>query len=458
MSRLGLVAVLLVVTTIALPNVGYSQAITGMDFEAIANQSFERASERLDGTDIIVKRLENAMMQIPAPPGAGACATGNCIAEKNESGIRRLLTLTEVQVLAGLTPDAGEMYIMGETMIEAQDMMNEGMAAEMNAADPRFGALADTLLNGPPGASGLPSYMNPFEMIAQGGSMMILGAIEIGDATNRLEQGEEIARAQAEARQALVERSEYTGVVDINGTPAHEFVVNDINQTVSSEGGDTFTMQTGHMYFDTEELVMLRYRIDGFASQGGQETPFYIETENADFRHVPGSNLYEPYATVTRMGGMLDEEQQAQLEEARVQLEEFERQLAAMPADQRAMAERMMGGQMDMIRGMANSGALEFTQKVAEIYVNPDLAALYGASETAGTAADGGAAAPAGGNLVARIQTDLQELGYDPGNVDGELTTQTVIAISQFQAEKGFEVTGEATEALASALAEALGR
>ena len=112
---------------------------------------------------------------------------------------------------------------------------------------------------------------------------------------------------------------------------------------------------------------------------------------------------------------------------------------------------------MDMMRNLVNSGTFETSQKVAEIYVNPDLNALYSAN-VAATAAATGPQQTAGGNLVARIQLDLQALGYDPGNVNGELTTPTVIAISQYQSEKGLEVTGEATESLASVLAAELGR
>jgi peptidoglycan hydrolase-like protein with peptidoglycan-binding domain len=116
----------------------------------------------------------------------------------------------------------------------------------------------------------------------------------------------------------------------------------------------------------------------------------------------------------------------------------------------------MMGGQMDMMRNLVNSGTFETSQKFVEMYVNPDLAELYRANDAATAASS--PQQSTGGNLIARIQTDLQVLGYDPGAVNGELTTPTVVAISQFQAEKGLEVTGEATESLASVLAAELGR
>ncbi len=55
--------------------------------------------------------------------------------------------------------------------------------------------------------------------------------------------------------------------------------------------------------------------------------------------------------------------------------------------------------------------------------------------------------------LTRRIQLDLAALGYDPGNVEGELTTDTIIAISQFQAERDMPVTGEASPIVAGILA-----
>jgi peptidoglycan hydrolase-like protein with peptidoglycan-binding domain len=52
-------------------------------------------------------------------------------------------------------------------------------------------------------------------------------------------------------------------------------------------------------------------------------------------------------------------------------------------------------------------------------------------------------------DLTKMIQKDLIALGYDPGNIQGELSTETAVAISRFQAENNIEVTGEATPQLA---------
>lgn len=55
-------------------------------------------------------------------------------------------------------------------------------------------------------------------------------------------------------------------------------------------------------------------------------------------------------------------------------------------------------------------------------------------------------------DLTEIIQKDLVKLGYDPGNISGELTTETAIAISKFEAENGLEVTGKPSPQLAGVI------
>jgi peptidoglycan hydrolase-like protein with peptidoglycan-binding domain len=55
-------------------------------------------------------------------------------------------------------------------------------------------------------------------------------------------------------------------------------------------------------------------------------------------------------------------------------------------------------------------------------------------------------------NPTQTVQRHLAALGYDTGNTAGEMSLETTIAISQFQAEKGMQVTGEVTPQLIGAL------
>ena len=51
--------------------------------------------------------------------------------------------------------------------------------------------------------------------------------------------------------------------------------------------------------------------------------------------------------------------------------------------------------------------------------------------------------------MTQRIQKDLVTLGYDPGNIKGEMDDETVAAIAQFQSERDMPVTGEVSPLLA---------
>jgi TolA-binding protein len=116
--------------------------------------------------------------------------------------------------------------------------------------------------------------------------------------------------------------------------------------------------------------VPLRMKVDGVATD---TRPFSIERIDADYRTVPGSNMYESFRQTLRIGGVMDESQQEELREAQEQLAELERQIEAMPAQQRAMMERMMGSQLETIRRMASGGGFEVETIIQEIRGNSDL-------------------------------------------------------------------------------------
>lgn len=192
----------------------------------------------------------------------------------------------------------------------------------------------------------------------------------------------------------------------------------------------------------------------------GETRNIFIQRDDKDYQSVPGcGGMLKPFRSVMSMGGVLSPQEQAQLKEAGQKMAEFEQQMASMPANQRAMMEKMMGPQMEMMKNMSKTGAIEIESKVVEMRCNGGLPA---AADIAMTTFGGGAAASSGSvvstepNLVQIIQRHLATLGYEPGNTDGELTKATVVAISKFEASNGMEVTGQATPQLAGILAAAV--
>lgn len=232
-------------------------------------------------------------------------------------------------------------------------------------------------------------------------------------------------------------------------------------QRIQAKGGataaGTVAIHSIDLWIDAEYFVDRKLRMEGVMTENGQSRDVFLEQEWQDYRNVPNSALYEPYKRVMRAGGILTEAQQAELAEAQTQLAQYEREMASMPAAERAMVESMMGGQIEQMRNMVNGGAVEIEIITTSIEINPDF---HNPMYEEFAREMGAAPVNAGGDdgLLQVIQVDLSTLGYEPGNTKGVLDTMTQVAISQFQAESGLQVTGEPSTALAAALATAVGR
>ena len=111
-------------------------------------------------------------------------------------------------------------------------------------------------------------------------------------------------------------------------------------------------------------LRRIEFQGEATTDTGVQEVSMQMDMQ--DFQNHEG--LLIPHRTVMEIGGLdalIDPEMQAQLAE-------MERQLAALPPDQRQMLERMLGPQMEQIRRMMSGGGSEMTMEimVTEVRVN----------------------------------------------------------------------------------------
>lgn len=374
-----------------------------------------------------------------------------------------LLSPMEVAVRAGLTPDSMVLDAMGTGYAIAQDLIDQNaqdaMGPAAGLASLVFGDLdileteeviddaEDRTWEQDPRES---PWLNPFRLFGAGAGMMFETADAVAEAEISHLRSAEEAREERAQQHAFLQGVETVGVEQVGDRSAMHLGVRipESARTPMVVDGQEFTYTSAGLWIDTEEYVLLKHRVEGQAKAGRQSREFFIETVQSDFRHPAGcGEMYEPYRRVMRMGGMLDESQMAEMEEARRQLEEFDRQVAAMPAEQREMVESMMAGQMEQARGLLNGGALEHVEEVEEILCDPDLKALF--------SVDGGASAAAlmEGYDLREMQRHLSALGYEPGNTDGVLDTMTRVAISQFQAEHGMPVTAEPSRQVAEALA-----
>jgi hypothetical protein len=124
-----------------------------------------------------------------------------------------------------------------------------------------------------------------------------------------------------------------------------------------------------NVWIDVDDYVLLRMVMDGTMNTDGTPRPVTIENIERDYREVPGSNMYEPYEQVMRLTGEMADETKRQMEQARAQLEEFDKQLAEMPESQRQMMMNMMGEQIEMMRNMAAGDGIEIVTNVRSITV-----------------------------------------------------------------------------------------
>jgi localization factor PodJL len=119
---------------------------------------------------------------------------------------------------------------------------------------------------------------------------------------------------------------------------------------------------------------------------------------------------------------------------------DMEAAYAQMSPEERAMMESMgLSGLMGAGAAAAQSGSGRPPQA-------PAASAPTGSSMSL-------AKALKGDNNTQTVQNYLQALGYDTGDANGEMSLDTTIAISQFQAEYGMDATGEITPQLIGILA-----
>lgn len=294
--------------------------------------------------------------------------------------------------MSNATP--GELLRAADTIEQAGIQMEQGMQSEMSSTGVP-GGLGTMLMNPPPDQPWLSA--NPRDMTSMYAMMLRAGAQAKTElASEKANAGADYAR---NARQ-IKEQTKFLGYSEFRGRRVGELGADNLDFSETS-GSQQVTCNSMRMLVDAEQYVPLLFKMDCTVTDGRETRQMSIEREDRDFRNVSGcGNMYEPFSSVMRIGGAMTPEDEAQLAQASKQLEEFEAQMAGMPASQRQMMESMMGPQLEMIRNMASGGGIEMEQKTLELRCNTGLPdpmevsqAMFGGA--APTAAPAPAAAPA---------------------------------------------------------------
>ncbi|MCZ6824162.1 MAG: hypothetical protein O7E50_00570 [Gemmatimonadetes bacterium] len=173
----------------------------------------------------------------------------------------------------------------------------------------------------------------------------------------------------------IAERAELEGKALVDGEQCHVVVVDlsglDLDQEMAMGDRGDFIPRKGKLYVDTDDHLIRKMEMEGEITADGKTRPMTAVTVLSDYREVEGMlHPFQVHITATGLSAGMSEED---AEEARKGLEEMERNLEGMDASQRAMVERMMGGQMEKLRKMLETGQFEITTITKEVRVNESL-------------------------------------------------------------------------------------
>jgi hypothetical protein len=168
----------------------------------------------------------------------------------------------------------------------------------------------------------------------------------------------------------LVEHGRYAGREQIGSSAVHVLAVDDMSQLEIAQPSTPdemeFEPKTARIFVDDALMVPRRIEFvgDALTDTGPHEVTVRVDLEN----YLPIESLLIPYRTVVHIEGL----GAAMDPEMRAQLEEMERQLAALPPDQRETMERMLGPQMEQVRQMMAGGgdAMTIEVTVVDVVIN----------------------------------------------------------------------------------------
>lgn len=168
----------------------------------------------------------------------------------------------------------------------------------------------------------------------------------------------------------LVEHGRYAGREQIGTSAAHVIAVDDLSlldlAQPSAPGDMEFQPRTARLFIDEQMMIPRRLEFTGDAVTPSGPREITVRVDMQSF--LPVSSLYVPYRTVVEIEGL----EELMTPETRAQLEEMQRQLDAMPPEQREMMLTMMGPQMEMLREMMSGGgdAMTVVVTIKDVFIN----------------------------------------------------------------------------------------
>jgi hypothetical protein len=280
--------------------------------------------------------------------------------------IKRLLT----QRLVGTVARS----IGGPLGGQVADAVTGGGAADSGQFGPVGGVPTAA---GPLGQGGMVIHIGP------GVGQLLGGLLGGGDKADRqIDVGPGAMGLDAFEAMRLVGRSARVAGTEPRGGHDSWILSVDDRETLGLFKAEEFTPTAVRLYIDRELYVLRGVSMEGSVVDQPGTGPVTVDVTLEDYRDVAG--MLDPFRTVMAMGGTgmaMSEDERRQLEggmgEYRTAMAQMEKELAELPAAQRAMVESMMREQMprmeqvaDQFEAMATGQGMEFVVQVLEIEAN----------------------------------------------------------------------------------------
>ena len=279
------------------------------------------------------------------------------------------------------------------------------------------------------------AYVSPIALMTEASCMLLIASRSL---TTVQERAPIQSRLTSEQMIVAAEQVVYHGTELHGSDNVHRISLENPGFTETNDSGHQFTVNKMERWIHVDYLIEVKSRVSGTLAAQGENRALFIEREFGDFRRLPGTQMRHPFRTTSRIGGILSEEELEEMSEATESLDEIEQQMAAMSPRERQQMQQMLGPRINQLRTMVDSGVFEFTLITKRVLVNTDAREALS------------------GNVVYKpelltqeIQYNLAELGYDPGEADGQLSRETIAAIIGFERDYQLELTGRPTQELA---------
>lgn len=171
----------------------------------------------------------------------------------------------------------------------------------------------------------------------------------------------------------LADRAELAGRTPVDGHETWRVVVTDfegldLEAMTPEQAPGQFRPQRLELFLDADSHAIRRLTMEGKMATDTASRALSLDARFQDYREVEG--MLHPFRVSLRVQGMSAAVPPDELERARRQLDRIRQQLEQLPEEEREKARQAMGGQLEQLRQIVESGDVETEVVVTDLQVN----------------------------------------------------------------------------------------